>query len=212
MKKKLMAVLLGTMMVLSLAACGSSKAAFTDDDLVVKAGSEEVRVALNHYFYMNDEYSEYDNMLDYDDWEEYGTGFATSKGLELGMTMDDYKDLYAVKNGYALWELLDYDDDGYGYISTPAEYTNESARTIYDEYGDKADVAYLDLGWCKEDGKWRAMTDEELYDVWYCEASYSEFGEVAIISVGFDYYDRAAVLYLYHFTYNGDFADWSGWD
>ena len=209
MKKKLMAVLLGTVMVLSLAACGSSKADFTDDDLVFK-GPREVKLELGYDFYTGSDYAVYENLYVFDDWKEYDADFATARGLEIGMTLDDYKELYAVKNGYAMWELRDMEDDG-SYMSQSARYTNESAADIYDAYSE-TDQAWLFLGWCKEDGKWRVMTDEEVGDVWYCYAGYSDFGEVVLLSVVFYYDGEIAAMDMYHFSYDKDWAEWQAWE
>lgn len=208
MKKKLMAVLLGTVMVFSLAACGGSKAGFTDDDLVFKGGSEEVTVAINHYLYVGEDdigkYTEYDGLYA-DDYELYEEALATSRGLTTGMDISEYKDLYAVKNGYAAWELITYDDEG----STTRfdSYTNQSASDVYA----KADSAWLDLGWCRENGKWRAMTDVEVMDVWFCDANYSDFGEVVILSVFVNNRDKVGAIDFYHFTYNSDWAALQDW-
>lgn len=207
MKKKLMAVLLGTVMVLSLAACGNSKANFADDELVFK-GSENVEVALNHYIYVGvdeiGEYTEYDT-LSANAYELYEEALATSRGLKIGMSLSDYKDLYAVKNGYATWELISYEEEGP--MTGMKQYANQTAREMYNE----ADSIWLDLGWCKENGKWRVMTDAELIDVWFCEAKSSDFGEFVILSVFLDDSEEIGAMYLYHATYDKNWVSYQNW-
>ncbi|MCH5274703.1 MAG: hypothetical protein J1E65_02595 [Lachnospiraceae bacterium] len=208
MKKKLLAVLLGTMMVLSLTACGNSKAGFSDDELVFK-GSEDIEVELNHIIFVDEdeigEYTEYYGMF-VDDYKSYEETFATSRGLEIGMSLDDYKKLYNIKYGYAVWELITY--DSYTYLDY---YTNQETSDMYNDKTIDVKTLWLDLGWYKDGGSWKAMTDEEFMSVWFCEADLDDYDEVAILSVYLDDYEEVGAMYLYHFTYDDDWVMFQGW-
>lgn len=210
MKKKLLALILSAGMVLSLAGCGSgsgsgSKADFAADDLVFK-GSEEIRVALDHWLFVAEDYTDYENMYDVDDWTEYEEAFATSRGLEIGMTLDEYKKLYNIKYGYAVWEQITYDN--YTYLDY---YTNQDSADMYNDDDISVDTLWLDLGWYKDGSSWKAMSDEEFMDVWFCHAGLDKYDEVAILSVYLDEFEEIGAMYFYHFTYDDDWVTWQGW-
>lgn len=207
MKKKLLTWALSAVMVLSLAGCGSgsgSKAGFTDDDLVLK-GSEDFRVALDHFMYTTDGYTDYEDMY-VDDWTEYEEAFATSRGLKIGMTLDDYKKLYNIKYGYAVWEQITYDN--YTYLDY---YTNQDSSDMYNDDDIAVDTLWLDLGWYKDGSSWKAMSDEEFMDVWFCHADLDKYDEVVILSVYLDEFEEIGAMYFYHFTYDNDWVTWQGW-
>lgn len=199
MKKKLLALILSTAMVLSLAGCGS-KAALAADDLVFAGSEDDVKLKVDNILYMEEDWTGWVD-LNTGNYEEFYEEFVSARGLEVGMTLSDYKNLYAVKRGYAVWELI----DG-GYTSFD-EYTNQSASDMYKD----ADDVWLDLGWCKDGDKWRAMTDVEVQDTWFCDADLDAFDEIVFFSVGLDKNDKIQFIYVYYITYDEYWVALQGW-
>lgn len=202
MKKKLFAVLLSTMMVLGLAACGNSKADFADSDLVFK-GSKDIQVAKDYAIIVYDDVTYYTDHVS-GNYDEYDEEYATSRGLKLGMTLSDYQDLYSIKNGYAVWELYTGSNNEYTSFDS---YTNQTPADMYKE----ANNVWLDLGWCKEDGKWRIMTDVEVRDTWFCDADLDDYDEIVFFAVNFDSMGKIVGISLEHVTYDEDWVEWQGW-
>lgn len=200
MKKKLLAALLSTVMVLSLVACGNSKADFTDDDLTFK-GSKDITLQRNSGIFIWEDYTVCQDIHSYE-YEEYDDDLATFRGLEIGMSLSDYKQQYAIKNGYALWELID------GNYTSFDSYTNQSISNMYND----AENVWLDLGWCKENGKWRVMTDVEFRDTWFCDASLSNFSEIVFLSVNVDESEKIVGIQMYYVTYDNDWVTWQDWE
>lgn len=202
MKKKLLAAALAAVMVLGLTACGSN-AGFTEDDLVFK-GDEEITVDKDYAVIVYEDAAYYMGITN-DDYEEIAGVFETSRGLGLGMTLDDYKKLYGVKNGYAVWELFSGDNNEYTSFDA---YSNQSADEMYED----ANNVWLDLAWCKEGGKWRAMTDVEVRDTWFCDADYDDFDEIVFLSVNLDDMDEVIGLAIYYVTYDEDWSEYQAWE
>lgn len=199
MKKKLLALVFSAVMVMSLAACGGSKADFTNDDLIFK-GSEEIVLKRNTgiFIWPDETYYQDTHTGEYDGWEE---DFATFRGLEIGMSLADFKKQYSIKNGYAVWELID------GSYTSFDAYTNQNISNMYDD----AENVWLDLGWCKENGNWRIMTDVEFRDTWFCDASLSKYDEIVFLSVNIDEDETVVGIQMYYVTYDEDWVTWQGW-
>lgn len=199
MKKKLLALVLSAAMVMSLAACGNSKADFTDDDLTFK-GSEEIVLKRNTgiFIWEDETYYQDTHTGEYDGWDE---DFETFRGLGIGMSLDDFKKQYSIKNGYAVWELID------GNYTSFDAYTNQNISNMYDD----AENVWLDLGWCKENGNWRVMTDVEFRDTWFCDASLSKFNEIVFLSVNIDEDETVVGIQMYYVTYDEDWVIWQDW-
>lgn len=203
--KKAVAVLLTCVAMLGLTACGGQKKdGWTDADLDFKAGSDTVTVKVDHSFITYEGYGSY---LAYADasQKEYEDSFATSRGLEIGMTMEDYLKLYSVKPGYAVWERFSGENNEY---TSFAEFTNQDPGDMYDSTYNNV---WLDLGYCKEGGKWRLMKDYEVQDTWFCDADYDDFEEVVVFAVNFNKYGEVQGISLEHFTYDEDWSEWQGW-
>ena len=202
MRKKILAALLIMTAAINLTACGSGTG-FSEDDLVLK-GPEDIVVDKDYAVIAYEDTAYFMGLVD-DDYEEYEGDYATSRGLELGGQLEDYKKLYGVKNGYAVWELFSGDNNEYTSFDA---YSNQSAGEMYDE----ANNVWLDLGWCKEGGKWRAMTDVEVRDTWFCDADYDDFDEIVFLSVNLDEMDEVIGLAIYHVTYDEAWADYQAWE
>lgn len=203
--KRVVAALLTCVMVLGLTACGgASKSKWTEDDFTFKDGSEEVVVEEGTSLIVWDDVSYLTTDFGDKSYEEYDGGFETNRGLEIGMTMDDFKKLYNVKNGYAVWELLSGEDSAYTSFKA---YSNQEPSAMYDN----ANSAWLDIGYKKEGGAWKQLTDEEVCDVWFCEADMSDYDEVVILSVNFDYDAEVCGIAMYHITYNDEWVTWQDW-
>lgn len=203
--KKAVAVLLTCVAMLGLTACGGQKKeGWADADLDFKSASETVTVKKDHAFITYNDVAYY---TDYSDgsYEEYSEAFATNRGLEIGMTVEDYAKLYSVKPGYAVWELYSGSNNEY---TSFAEYTNQDPSEMYDgTYGN----VWLDLGFAKEDGKWRVLRDYEVQNVWFCDADFDDFDEVVVFAVNFDKWGEIQGFSIEHFTYDEVWDTWQGW-
>ncbi|MBQ9136662.1 MAG: hypothetical protein IJX66_11300 [Lachnospiraceae bacterium] len=201
--KKLVAMMLTCVMALSLVACGNSKAKWTEDDLTFKGASDSQEVKVDHAIIVYEDVTYYTDYAD-GDFEEFSEEFVTNRGLELGMTMEDYKKLYNVKPGYAVWEL--YSGSQNEYTSFEA-YSNQEPDEMYDEYNN----AWLDIGYTKVDGKWEQLEDHEVMDTWFCDADMDAYEEVVIFAVNFDTMGQITGISLEHFTYDEAWVEWQGW-
>lgn len=213
--KKVLAIVLACVMVCGLTACGNSKKTWTDDDLIMRDGSDEIEVKEGCVYYGFEDVSyldDYEAYVDGDDdyEEEYDEEFATNRGLELGMEFEDYDKLYSLVEGYAVWEVI---TGEYGEYTEFAPYDGEDMEEIYDEYSheDYPNI-WLDLGYYKEDGKWVMMEDTDLQDVWFCQADEDDFKEVAILSVNMDEDGEIIGICLSHINYNEDWEIWQSWE
>ncbi|MCH5275468.1 MAG: zinc-ribbon domain-containing protein [Lachnospiraceae bacterium] len=176
---------------------------WSDADFVMQ-GSESVTVENGGMMFVEGDWTGYINTITYYT-EEFEEGLATARGLEVGMTLADYQSLYPVENGYAIWEE---NYTNYGYTTYMEAYTGQSAREMYE---DGADDVWLDLGWCKEDGAWRIMTDMEVRDTWFCDAPLRDYGEIVILSVNFNYNDKIQCIYIYHVPYDDVWVEYQDW-
>lgn len=201
--KKALAVILACTMVLGLTACtGSSKSKWTEDDFVF-VGSEKLEVEEGHALIVYDDAT---YLTSYEDgsYEQYDEEFATNRGLELDMTIDDFKKLYTVMKGYAVWELYTGDSNEYTSFN---EYNNEDPSEMYEE----ANNVWLDIGFCKEDGKWRVLKDEEVRDVWFCDADLDDYGECVVFAINFDKLGEVVGISCEHFDYDKEWVEWQDW-
>ena len=48
--------------------------------------------------------------------------------------------------------------------------------------------AWLDIGFCKENGEWRALRDYEVQDTWFCDANLDDYEEVVVFAPYFGEY------------------------
>lgn len=199
--KKALAVLLVCTMALGLTAC-TSKSKWTDEDFVFN-GSEKIEVEEGNSFIV---YEDASYLTEYSDgsYEEYAEEFATSRGLELGMTIDDFKKLYSVVKGYAVWELYTGDENKY---TSFAEYNNEDPSEMYDE----ANNVWIDLGFYKEDGQWKVLKDVEVQGVWFCDEDFDEYEECVVFAVNFDKWGEVIGISCEHFDYDEGWKEWQAW-
>lgn len=177
---------------------------YTDADLTFFCGSDSIEVSLNHSFIV---YVDGSQLLSYADAERETTEdvYATNRGLELGMTLEDYRNLYYVEPGYAAWELFRGENNEY---TSFAEYTGQDPADMYDGTYNNA---WLDIGFCKENGEWRALRDYEVQDTWFCDASLDDYEEVVVFAVNLNQWGEVCGLSLEHFTYDEGWVDWQGW-
>lgn len=205
--KKLLAVLLTCTMIFGLTACGmgNTTKSWTDEDLTFSNGSEQVTVPMGKAFIV---YEDVSYLTDYSDgsYEEYDTEYLSSRGLELGMTFEDYTKLYKVMNGYAVWEI--YTGENNEYTSFDA-YSNQSLAEMYE--GENNNV-WLDLGFYKTDGKWKQLKDVEVQNVWFCDADFDDYEEVVVFGVNFDKWGQVIGISLEHFDYDEGWSEWQGWE
>ena len=204
MKRALAVFLAACTMVLSLSACAGGKSSWKDEDFTFTKGSETITVAYGQSFIT---YSSYSAHLSYDGniWDTELEGEWTSnRGLKLGDTIDDFKKLYTVIKGYAVWELFNGDNNEY---TSFQEYNNDS---LSDMYASNNNV-WLDLGFYKEDGQWKVMKDYELQNVWFCDANLSSYGECVVFSVNFDKWGQVVGLSIEHFNYDSNWVEWQNW-
>ena len=181
-----------------------NKEEFTDADLIFSNGSTQIEVALNNSFIV---YPNGSQILSYAD-ADYATSeglFSTNRGLEIGMTLDDYRELYYVEPGYAVWELFRGENNEY---TSFAEYTGQSPADMYDGTYNNA---WLDIGFCKENGEWRALLDYEVRDTWFCDADLDDYEEVVVFAVNLNQWGEVCGLSLEHFSYDEGWVDWQGW-
>ncbi|HKM34823.1 MAG TPA: hypothetical protein VJY54_08780 [Lachnospiraceae bacterium] len=204
--KKLLAALLACTMIFGLTACGLGKTTnnWTDEDFTFTSDSEKVEVPLGKAFIV---YEEVSYLTSYTDgsYEEYESEYATNRGLKLGMTFDEFTKLYNVMNGYAVWEIYTGDSNEYTNFDV---YTNQAPSEMYD--GTNNNV-WLDLGFYKENGKWKQLKDVEVQDVWFCDANYDDYDEVVVFGVNFDKWGQVAGISEEHFSYDEDWSIWQGW-
>lgn len=181
-----------------------NKEEFTDADLLFYNSSDQIVVDLNHSFIV---YPNGSQILSYAD-ADYASSediFATNRGLEIGMMLEDYRDLYYVEPGYAVWELFRGENNEY---TSFAEYTGQSPADMYDGTYNNA---WLDIGFCKENGEWRAMLDYEVRDTWFCDADLDDYEEVVVFAVNLNQWGEVCGLSLEHFSYDEGWVDWQGW-
>ena len=203
--KKIVAMILACAMAFSLVACGgNSKADWTAEDMVFTGASEEQEVKVDHAIIVYEDVTYYTSYAD-GSYDEFAEEFVAGRGLELGMTMDDYKELYNVKPGYAVWELYSGDNNEW---TSFAAYSNQEPSEMYDEYNN----AWLDIGYTKVDGKWEQMKDFDVQDTWFCEADFDAFEEVVIFAVNFDDFGKITGISLEHFTYDDAWVEWQAWE
>lgn len=205
--KRALAVLLTCTMLLGLTACGNggSKSKWTDDDLIFQVGSEKVEVENDHAFIV---YEDVSYLTDYEDgsYEELDEEYATSRGLELGMTIEDYKELYTVMNGYAVWELYSGDNNEWTSFD---EYTNQEPSEMYD--GTNNNV-WLDIGFYKDGNEWKVLKDYEVQNVWFCDADLDDYEECVVFAVNFDKWGQITGISMEHFSYDDNWVEWQGWE
>ena len=181
-----------------------NKEEFTDEDLYFTNGTDWVEISLNHSFIV---YSNGSQILSYAD-ADYATSddlYVTYRGLEIGMQLEDYRELYSVEPGYAVWELFRGENNEY---TSFAEYTGQSPADMYDGTYNNA---WLDIGFCKENGEWRAMYDYEVRDTWFCDADLDDYEEVVVFAVNLDQWGEVRGLSLEHFSYDDGWVEWQGW-
>ena len=166
--------------------------------------SEKVDVPVGKAFMVFDDVSCLISFAD-ESYDEYDKEYATNRGLKLGMTFDDFKKLYDVMNGYAVWELYTGESNEYTEFDV---FTNQDLTEMYD--GTYNNVC-LDLGFSKVDGKWKQLTDVEVRDVWFCDADYNDYDEILVFSVSFDKFGEVIGIYQYHFIYDEAWSEWQGW-
>lgn len=202
--KRALAVLLTCAMVFGLTACSGTKSQWTDADLVFQSGSDKVEVETDYAFIV---YEDVSYLTDYSDgsYEEIADEFATARGLELGMTLDDYKKLYKVMKGYAVWELYTGDNNEY---TSFEEYNNQ---TLSEMYNGTNNNVWLDIGFYKEGGNWKPLKDYEVQNVWFCDAEMDDYEEAVVFAVNFDKWGQICGISLEHFTYDEAWAEWQGW-
>ena len=207
MKKAIAVFLAACTMVLSLSACAGGKSGWKDDDFQITNGSDTVTVGIGQIGILASDGGVVGTFANDSLYQELNVGYGTNRGLEVGDSIDDYKKLYTVINGYALWEIVT--DEGWG--TTIYEYNNENPADVYGFESDTYGV-YLDIGFCMKDGKWTVLKDYELQDVWFCRASLSSYAECAILSVGLDTRGQIAGIYIYHFNYDQDWVSYQDWE
>ena len=176
---------------------------FGNGDLVFIGSSDSIQVEKNHAIIVYTDatyYTEYAT----GDYDEYAEEYMTARGLELGMTLDDYLTLYAVKEGYAAWEL--YSGSSNEYTSFVA-YTGQDPDEMYYDYNN----VWLDIGYCKENGEWRQLEDWEIQDTWFCDADLDDYEEVIVFAVNFNDWNEVKGISLEYFTYDDAWAEWQGW-
>lgn len=204
--RKVLAVLLTCTMIMGLTACGlgGSSSKWTDADLTFTYDSEKLDVPVGKAFIV---YEDVSYLTTYSDgsYEEYDKEYTTNRGLKLGMTFDDVKELYDVMNGYAVWELYTGENNEYTEFDV---YTNQDLTEMYD--GTNNNV-WLDLGFYKVDGKWKQLTDVDVRDVWFCDADFNDYDEVIVFGVNFDKFGKVIGISQEHFIYDEAWSEWQGW-
>ena len=113
MKKRLMAAVLACAMMLGLTACsGLSSSKLTENDFTFKGSEDEITLKEGRELLV---YEDVTYVRKYSDgsYDQYDEGYETQRGLKLGMELSDYKKLYNVVKGYAVWEIYSGDDGMY---------------------------------------------------------------------------------------------------
>ncbi len=176
---------------------------FSDADLVFIGSSDNQPVELDHAIIV---YSDVTYYTEYatGNYDEYAEEYSTARGLELGMTLDDYLALYNVEEGYAIWELYSGSENEY---TSFAAYEGQDPADMYYDYNN----AWLDIGYCKEDGEWRQLEDWEVQDTWFCDAYLDDYEEVVVFAVNFDEWGEVTGISLEYFTYDEGWVEWQGW-
>lgn len=203
MKKRILATVLACAMMLGMTACGGA-GTWTEEDFTFK-GEKDVTLKTDHEVIIYDDLS-YVRELTEGDYDEYEESLTTQRGLAVGMELADYKKLYNVVKGYAVWEIYSGED---GMYTSFAEYTGQDPEEMYE---DDVTNVWLDLGFYKEKGKWVAMQDVEVQDVWFCEADQDEYDECVILSVNLDEDGEVMGINCNYFTYDDAWVEWQAWE
>ncbi len=202
--KKIIVTLLTIAAVFSLCACsvaGRKGVSFSEDDLALSNGSDELELELNHTVYIWPDVTYVEKHADYS-YEEYDNEYQTAKGLALGDTVEDYKKLYFNSNSYAVWELCD--SENYTQFS---KYTGQSAQDMVGT----DNATWLDVGFYLDNGNWKQLTDVEVKDIWLCEADLNDYDEVVIMSVNLNSFDEIDCISINYFNYDEDFVTYQDW-
>lgn len=205
MRKKIGILLAVAMMTVALCGCSnllnSRDKVFSEEDLVFYNGSEEIELQLNQTLSIEYDSTYLEEQADYS-YEEYEAGFQTARGLSLGDSKEDYKELYYNEDNYAVWELCDSDN-----YTKFEKYSGQSAEEMADENTQK----WLDTGYYLKDGKWKRLTNIEVKNIWLCYADLEDFDEVVIISANLSDFDEIVRIDVYYFEYDEDFVEYQGW-
>ena len=205
MKKRLLAAVLACAMMLGLTACsGLSSSKWTENDFTFKGSEDEITLKEGRELLV---YEDVTYVRKYSDgsYDQYDEEYETQRGLTLGMELSDYKKHYNVVKGYAVWEIYSGDD---GMYTSFAEYNNEDPD---DMYGSDVTNVWLDLGFYKQDGKWVAMQDVEVQNIWFCEEDQDDYDECVILSVNLSADGEIIGLGCNHFSYDDEWVEWQAW-
>ena len=205
MKKRLLAAALACAMMLGLTACsGLSSSKWTENDLTFKGSEDEITLKEGRELLV---YEDVTYVRKYSDgsYDQYDEEYETQRGLKLGMELSDYKKLYNVVKGYAVWEIYSGEDGAY---TSFAEYNNEDPD---DMYGSDVTNVWLDLGFYMQDGKWVAMQDVEVQNIWFCEENLDDYDECVILSVNLSADGDIIGLGCNHFSYDDEWVEWQAW-
>lgn len=193
MKKRLLAAVLACAMMLGLTACsGLSSSKWTENDFTFKGSEDEITLKEGRELLV---YEDVTYVRKYSDgsYDQYDEEYETQRGLKLGMEISDYKKLYS-------------GDDGM--YTSFAEYNNEDPD---DMYGSDVTNVWLDLGFYKQDGKWVAMQDVEVQNIWFCEEDQDDYDECVILSVNLSADGEIIGLGCNHFSYDDEWVEWQAW-
>ena len=177
---------------------------FSSDDLYF-TGSDNIYVETDHSIIVYEDVTYYTDYAT-GDYEEMEEEFTTARGLALGMTMEDYLNMYNVTPGYAAWELFSGDNNEY--TSFSPYYDGDTAE---DFLSGEYNTVWLDIGFSLEDGYWRQMEDWEIQDTWFCDADLYDYEEVIVFAVCIDDWGTVTGISLEHFTYDEGWVEWQGW-
>ena len=203
--KRALAVLFVTLMTCSVCACGQSQEEkWADEDFVFYSEDEGVVVTQGHAFiaYENTGYLTADADSSY---QQYDAKFSTERGLKIGMTMEELKTLYEVTPMNAVWELYSGNENQYNSFKA---YNEEAPGEMYD---DTYHNVWLDLGFVKVDDEWVSLNPKEIQDIWFCNADYEAYGEVALFAVNFDTDGLVSGISVEHLSYDESWAVSQGW-
>lgn len=179
---------------------------WSEADFIFTSDSKSVTVSLGHYFRVNTYYDQSYLADYYGNYEDYDEYFATNRGLQPGMTLQEYVTLYDLQPGYAVWER--YSGENGEYTSFMNYTGKENTYDMYDGYMN----VWLDTGYCKENGEWRVLEDWEVRDIWFCDLPTSDYDEVVILSVNVYENDIIWDISMEHFTYNEAWVEWQDWE